>query len=136
MTNFARNFFKVPLTGLWLQQHVLIKKPLMTFNSRFGETNGIWGPNEAADFWYQWFPSGTDIYVDEEDISNGNVPLYIEAIVSCRLPVPNDLNTSLSSTRKLIATEGKERAIRLTACVIVLTSLLCDLRNFLRAGTF
>ena len=69
MTNFTRNFFKVPLTGLWLQKHLFIKKPPMTFNSRFGETNGIWGPNEAADFWYQWFPSGKNIYVNEGEIS-------------------------------------------------------------------
>jgi hypothetical protein len=41
----------------------------MTFNSRFGETNGTWGPNEAADFWYQWFPSGKNIYVNEGEIS-------------------------------------------------------------------
>ena len=69
MTNFSRNFFKVPLTGLWLQKHLFIKKPPMTFNSKFGKTSGILGPNEAADFWYQWFPSGEDIFVDEEDIS-------------------------------------------------------------------
>ena len=70
MTNFMRNLFKVPHTGLWLQQHLFInKKPQMTFNSRFGTTNGILGPNEAADFWYQWFPSGENIYVGEGDIS-------------------------------------------------------------------
>ena len=69
MTNFTRNFFKVPLTGLWLQQHLFTKKPPMNFNSKFGKTSGIWGPNEAAEFWYQWFPSGEDIFVGEGDIS-------------------------------------------------------------------
>ena len=69
MTNLSRNFFKVPLTGLWLQKHLFIKKPPMTFNSRFGDTSGILGPNEAADFWYQWFPSGKNIYVNEGEIS-------------------------------------------------------------------
>ena len=69
MTNFTRNFFKVPLTGLWLQQHLFFKTPPMTFNSKFGDTRGILGPNEAADFWYQWFPSKKNIYVGEGEIS-------------------------------------------------------------------
>ena len=49
------------------------KKPSMTFNSKFGKTNGIFGPNEAADFWYQWFPSGKDVYVGEGDISEETI---------------------------------------------------------------
>ena len=73
MTNFTRNFFKVPLTGLWLQQHLFLKKPSMTFNSEYGKTNRLLGPNEAADFWYQWFPSGKDVYVGEGDISEETI---------------------------------------------------------------
>ena len=73
MTNFTRNFFKVPLTGLWLQQHLFLKKQSMTFNSEYGKTNRLLGPNEAADFWYQWFPSGKDVYVGEGDISEETI---------------------------------------------------------------
>ena len=69
LTNFTNYFYKVPLTGLWLEQHLLIKIPLMNFNSRFGDTSGSLGPNEAADFWNQWFPSGKNIYVGEGEIS-------------------------------------------------------------------
>ncbi len=69
ISNFSRNFYRSLITGSWIQQHLL--KPnhdTAKFRSNYGQTDGLLGANEAADFWYQWFPRGLDVYVESGQI--------------------------------------------------------------------
>lgn len=65
ITNFTRNFYRVPLSGILAQRIFFGTVRYNEFKSRFGRTEGQLGPNEAADFWYQWFPRGKNVYVEK-----------------------------------------------------------------------
>jgi len=38
------------------------------FSSEYGRTPGRFGPHEAGQFWYRWFPAGEDVYARAGDL--------------------------------------------------------------------
>ncbi|MBO8130228.1 MAG: sulfotransferase [Candidatus Marinimicrobia bacterium] len=68
ISNFMSNFYKVPITGWILQKLLFTVERSEDFKSYYGRTRGPLGPSEAADFWYQWFPKGMNVYVEKDQI--------------------------------------------------------------------
>jgi len=69
ISNFIRNLYIVPATGWLLQSLILPGNYSSDYSSEHGRTKGYIGPNEAAEFWYQWFPKGLNVYVDKNKIN-------------------------------------------------------------------
>ena len=63
-SNFTVKFYRTPIIASWLGK-ILHKNQNSSygFTSNYGQTKNRWGPHEAGEFWYQWFPRGEHIYV-------------------------------------------------------------------------
>ena len=56
ISNFSAAFFHSLYTGMILENSLLGKSPHNLFNSYYGMSGGLRGPNECGQFWYRWFP--------------------------------------------------------------------------------
>lgn len=44
-----------------------------SFSSQYGRTPGKFGPHEAGQFWYRWFPAGDQIYVRRGELDSERI---------------------------------------------------------------
>lgn len=65
-TNFISRFWECPAVGALLQQQAHgLRGNWVDASSRFGQTNGVFGPHEFGFFWRRWFAYGESHYVGE-----------------------------------------------------------------------
>ncbi|QFR48887.1 sulfotransferase [Sulfurimonas lithotrophica] len=60
INNLTCKFFRNSFFGMWLSSKFYRYKAHNTFNSKYGDTNGLNSPSECGQFWYRWLPK--DIY--------------------------------------------------------------------------
>ncbi len=65
LNNLASKFYTAPTIGIWLSKWIGGFTPSKSpgYESRYGKTSSLDGPNEAGQFWYRWFPKGEYVYV-------------------------------------------------------------------------
>lgn len=65
LNNLASRFYMAPMIGLWLSNGIdaLASEKSPGYDSRYGKTESVFGPSEAGEFWYRWFPQGDHVYV-------------------------------------------------------------------------
>ena len=60
--NITGRLCRAPRLAFWLFGK--IRRPDSSdYQSQHGRTRGLWGPHEAGDYWYRWFPRGRHVYV-------------------------------------------------------------------------
>lgn len=63
-TNFSAVLYAAPVLAMLLLRLVPSSRSAPErYMSSYGQTSGLLGPNEAARFWYRWFPAGKHVYV-------------------------------------------------------------------------
>lgn len=63
-SNLTARFYQAPTIATWLERSLLpTSKRSVEYRSQLGKTSSWAGPNEAAAFWYRWFPKGKHVYV-------------------------------------------------------------------------
>lgn len=64
ITNFeARRPYIAGIAAVLAQLIGLGRGKAVKFSSEYGRTPGRFGPHEAGQFWYRWFPAGEGVYV-------------------------------------------------------------------------
>ncbi|NWG08348.1 MAG: sulfotransferase [Chloroflexi bacterium] len=65
LDNVASRLYAAPLVGIWLSKFlsVFLAKKQIGYASNYGRTDSVFGPSEAGEFWYRWFPRGEHVYV-------------------------------------------------------------------------
>lgn len=75
LNNLASKFYTAPTIGMWLSKRIgaLLPRESLGYDSRYGKTESILGPNEAGEFWYRWFPKGEHVYVPPKATSHKSI---------------------------------------------------------------
>jgi len=68
MNNLVEHFYRVPNIGVRISSIMGLYCRQVKYSSRHGKTEGLAGPHEIGNFWYQWFPIRQH-YADEHTLS-------------------------------------------------------------------
>lgn len=64
----ARRPYIPAMAALMAGLLVKAREGVAQYSSEYGRTSGRFGPHEAGQFWYRWFPAGKEVYVREGEL--------------------------------------------------------------------